>query len=89
MNISKYAYSNDKGVVNILCGYLGPEDGFFVEFIDQGVAFDPTKAGKAATNAPLEERKIGGLGIYIARTLSSDMSYKRLDNKNILKLLFK
>lgn len=35
---------------------------------------------------PLEERKVGGLGILFIRTLMDDISYERAEGKNILTL---
>jgi anti-sigma regulatory factor (Ser/Thr protein kinase) len=34
----------------------------------------------------LSERKIGGLGVFLARKLIADIRYYREDNKNILKI---
>lgn len=33
---------------------------------------------------PLEERKIGGLGIHFAREMMTDISYARKDSKNVV-----
>ena len=89
MNISKYAYSGCHKPLDIQCEYSESKNEFLVKFTDHGVEFDPTKIEKAKTNIPLEEREIGGLGILIAKKLSSSMHYKRLEGENILNLSFK
>ena len=51
---------------------------------DSGVAFDPTQADEADTTLSAEERPIGGLGIFLVRQLMDDVTYSRVDGKNVL-----
>ena len=53
-------------------------------FIDEGVPFNPLSAPKADTSLPVEERKVGGLGILLATELMDNVSYKRENNQNIV-----
>lgn len=53
---------------------------------DDGVNFDPTSAPEVDTNLPLEQRRIGGLGIHLARQIMDEMEYKRLNKSNILRM---
>ncbi|MFI3287214.1 MAG: SpoIIE family protein phosphatase [Rikenellaceae bacterium] len=53
---------------------------------DRGVAFDPTKPREVDTTKALEEREIGGLGIFLAQKIIDEMSYRRKGEKNILTL---
>ncbi len=57
-----------------------------IEFIitDSGVPFDPTSAPDVDITLSVEERSIGGLGIYLVRQLMDEVSYKRIDDKNVL-----
>ena len=59
-----------------------------IEFIitDSGVAFDPTAAPEADVTLSVDERPIGGLGIYLVRQLMDEVRYQRLDDKNILSM---
>lgn len=53
---------------------------------DRGVPFDPRhklELEKAAVNKPAAERRIGGLGIYLAVTGVDQFSYEYLDGFNI------
>ena len=54
--------------------------------IDAAGAFDPLSAAEPDVESPLEKRKIGGLGIYIVRSLMDSMEYCRDSEKNVLKL---
>lgn len=56
----------------------------FVAIEDGGVAFDPTAAPEVDTDLDIEERKIGGLGVHLVRTLVEQLSYRRQDGRNIL-----
>lgn len=57
-----------------------------ITFIDNGVEFDVLAAKSPNINLSLEERDIGGFGIYLVKSLMDKISYKRLNNKNILVL---
>lgn len=54
--------------------------------IDQGVAFDPTQEGEVDTTLSVEERPIGGLGIFLIKQMMDSVTYCRIDDKNILTL---
>ncbi len=59
-----------------------------IEILDDGKAFNPLKdAPVPDTDAPLEERPIGGLGVYLVKTLVSDISYERINDKNSLSII--
>jgi len=51
---------------------------------DDGIAFDPTQAEDPDTDASLEEREIGGLGILLVRSMTDTQVYARIDGHNIL-----
>ena len=54
---------------------------------DSGQPFDPTQVAEVDTTLPLEERPIGGLGIHIVRNIMDEVSYKREDGHNFLRLI--
>lgn len=48
-----------------------------------GVAFDPfVEAPVPDTSLPLAERPIGGLGVFLVRSLMSDTRYERVGDRN-------
>jgi len=53
-----------------------------VEVLDRGPPFDPRSAPEPELNVSLEERKIGGLGLFLMRKLASDLYYARSDGRN-------
>jgi anti-sigma regulatory factor (Ser/Thr protein kinase) len=54
---------------------------------DDGIPFNPLEKETPDTDLPLEERKIGGLGIHLVRNLMDKVSYQRRVDKNRLTLV--
>ena len=60
-------------------------EGFKMVFIDDGTAFDPTtEIVEPDVTAAVEDRGIGGLGIFMVKKMSKSVSYARQDDKNVL-----
>ncbi len=51
---------------------------------DDGRCFDPTAYPEPELDRTVEERKVGGLGIHLARRFFDEWKYERQDNRNIL-----
>ena len=84
-NIINYAYQNDtegKISVNI------EADESRIRFLlsDSGAEFDPTGVSKADTTLSVDERPIGGLGVFLVRNLMDSINYERVDGKNVLRM---
>ena len=56
-------------------------------FEDYGVPFDPLEKQPPDVHLPLEEREIGGLGIFLVKNLMDKVIYNRIDDKNVLTLV--
>jgi serine/threonine-protein kinase RsbW len=57
-----------------------------IQIIDSGLPFDPTLCKLPDPSLPLEQRKCGGLGIFLVRQFSDCWNYTRSNNLNILTL---
>ena len=57
-----------------------------ITFIDTGVAFNPLEAPEPDISLSADMRKDGGLGIFLARKLVDEMTYERVDGRNILRM---
>lgn len=82
-NVINYAYPDGKPHDF----YLEIEkdgDHLNLKLVDSGVAFDPLQQDVADTESDLEDRPIGGLGIFIVKQLSESVAYERKDDKNHL-----
>lgn len=84
VNIVNYAYDGGSpGNLTIVCNSK-PGGAFELKFIDQGKEFDPLKVTRPDTGAPVENRPIGGLGIFLVKKLVDSMQYQRVGQSNIL-----
>jgi anti-sigma regulatory factor (Ser/Thr protein kinase) len=53
---------------------------------DEGPPFDPLTLAAPDTKARLEERRVGGLGVYLVRQLMDAVSYARVGPRNQLRM---
>jgi anti-sigma regulatory factor (Ser/Thr protein kinase) len=83
VNIINYAYPSKSGAIELSLNPK-PKDSLEIVFADWGIAFDPLSLPEPKLCAPIEERKIGGLGVYLVRKVMDEVNYKREDDKNIL-----
>ena len=51
---------------------------------DSGKPFDPTQQAEADITLGVEERPIGGLGIFLVRQIMDTIAYRRDNGQNIL-----
>lgn len=57
-----------------------------ITILDDGKPFDPTLKAQPDISLSAEERKIGGLGIFLIQKMMDEVSYQRINNKNLLTL---
>jgi anti-sigma regulatory factor (Ser/Thr protein kinase) len=84
VNIAKYAYNEQDGDALVRVGRAGPA--LVIQFSDTGKPFNPLEKIDPYINAPIEDRSIGGLGIFIAKKWMDSIQYDRSDGKNCLTL---
>jgi serine/threonine-protein kinase RsbW len=86
-NICSYAYEVPPGQVTIVCARDAGT--FRVDFVDNGVPFNPLEAAAPDLQAELENRQVGGLGIFLIRRLLDEVHYNRREGRNVLTLAVK
>ena len=57
-----------------------------ITFIDHGVPFDPLAKEDPDVTLPSEQRKVGGLGVFLVKQNMDDIQYEYLNGSNILTL---
>jgi serine/threonine-protein kinase RsbW len=87
VNICLYAYEVPPG--ELLVRIESGEERFVVDLIDEGVPFDPLAVEEPDLRAPAEERKVGGLGIFLVRRVMDEVAYRRDGSSNILRLVIR
>jgi anti-sigma regulatory factor (Ser/Thr protein kinase) len=53
---------------------------------DDGPSFDPLSLAAPDVTASLEERRVGGLGVYLVRQMMDEVNYQRLRGRNQLSM---
>ena len=84
-NVIMYAYpEGTDGLVDIEAIIREHSLSFVIS--DSGQAFDPTAQPDADVSQSIENRQVGGLGIYLVRSIMDNVSYERNGGKNILSM---
>lgn len=91
-NVVNYAYGDAADMpLTITADVAETPDGarqLEIQLIDHGVAFNPlTEAPEVDTQLGVEERQIGGLGIFLIKQMMDELHYNRIDDKNILTMI--
>ena len=86
VNIASYAYAPDKGSMTVQIDFDPGERMVGLTFMDSGTPFDPLQSADPDTTSPARERAIGGLGIFLVKKTMDDMTYRREDGQNILRV---
>lgn len=85
VNVIEYAYPSDETHTFSIIAQGDPGDQLTLEVIDDGLAFDPTNdAPEVDTTLGVEERPIGGLGIFLVKKIMDEVTYQRTNNQNVL-----
>jgi anti-sigma regulatory factor (Ser/Thr protein kinase) len=87
VNIARYAYVPGNGAAEVAFAPDGPGR-LAVEISDWGNAFNPLDADPPDFSRGLAERPIGGLGVFLVRSLVSDIAYQREADRNVLSFGF-
>lgn len=83
-NICSYAYEVPPGEVTVKISR--EMDLVRIEISDEGVPFDPMSMETPDLKAELENRQVGGLGVFLIRRMLDEVHYSRSGNRNILSL---
>jgi len=84
-NIISYGFADD--AVHFIKVAMSHENGILIiRLEDDGVPFNPLKAEEPDCECPIEQRKVGNLGIHLTKKIMDDMVYERRENKNVLTL---
>ncbi len=88
LNIMDYGYDDDGAEHEIEISLKSDHESVTIDITDEGRAFDPLNdAPEPDVTTPLEERAVGGLGVYLARTMMDELTYRRENRRNHLTLV--
>ena len=84
INIAHSASTPDTGNAEIECKF--ENDTLTVVFSDSGKEFNPLARTDPDTSLSLDERDIGGLGIFLTKQFMDSVKYEYVNNKNTLSI---
>lgn len=84
VNIVSYAYSDNDTNNTVTISIKDNDDKTIITFIDSGKHFNPLIKDDPDLSLSVDERPIGGLGIYLVKKMMDNVEYEYKDNKNIL-----
>lgn len=83
-NIIEHAYTGQSGgQITIRCKLTAPKE-FTVQLRDSGIPFDPQQVQNPNVDAALEDRKVGGLGIFFMKRYMQTVKYASRGMENEL-----
>lgn len=85
VNIIKYSYKEAGGTVTVICSADSAES-IRIDIIDDGPPFNPLTKDVPDTTSGIEDRAIGGLGIFFIKKMTDNVNYRRERNRNILSI---
>ena len=96
VNIAHYAYAkldeNGKPIPDTGTGIMGLEfeaeaGKLSLTFIDKGIPYNPLAKDDPDITLSVEDREIGGLGIFMVKKSMDEVLYRYQDGKNILTMI--
>jgi len=86
-NIVNYGYSEKPGPIILHIKECFSPHRVYLSFEDYGVPYNPLEMRDPDTTLSAEERKIGGLGIFMVKKTMDDMKYEYVNHANILTIM--
>ena len=84
VNIAHYAYNPEIGQAAITVDVDDAARSIAIRFMDRGKPYDPLSREDPDVTLGVEERQIGGLGIYMVKKSMDEVSYAYEGGQNIL-----
>ena len=85
-NIARYAYDPETGPATVRVEVEEEPLSVVITFIDHGKPYDPLAKEDPDTTLSVEDRDIGGLGIFVVKKTMDDISYEYKNGQNILRI---
>lgn len=85
-NIANYAYKDNNGTATIEMELNDKTKDVVITFIDSGIPYNPLLKEDPDVKAKLEDRNIGGLGVFMVKKIMDDVVYEYREGKNVFKI---
>ena len=84
-NIAKHAYKNKGGL--LIVEIIRTHKLVMITFKDEGPRFNPLDTDDPDVELGVEDRQIGGLGIFMVKRLVDMINYEFQDGRNVLRII--
>lgn len=84
INIAHYAYAPEVGTAEIHLEVTEEPKVLTITFIDQGIPYDPLAKEDPDITLSAEERRIGGLGVFLVKKNMDSVTYEYKNGSNVL-----
>ena len=84
VNIASYAYAPDSGSATVRMEVEEDPKTVVITFVDCGVPYDPLAKEDPDVTLSINDREIGGLGIFMVKKSMDDMIYAYENGQNVL-----
>jgi uncharacterized protein (TIGR02172 family) len=84
INIASYAYGEGDGTATVRVERSESPAAVTISFTDRGVPYNPLAKDDPDVTSLAQERKIGGLGIFLTKKVMDEVRYEYRDGQNIL-----
>lgn len=88
-NVAYYAYTPNTGNITVDYEFLSDTGTAKLSFIDEGKPYNPLIKEDPDVTAELEDRRIGGLGIFMVKKTMDNMEYIYENGRNIVTIFKK
>ncbi len=88
VNIAHYAYKGETGKAEIIVDTFPEESKAVITFKDSGMEYNPLKREDPDVTLSAEDRKIGGLGIFLVKKTVDSIDYQYENGKNVLTITY-
>ena len=86
VNIASYAYHPEIGLATFCIEFEENPAAVKMTFLDKGKPYNPLEKDDPDTTLDIDERDVGGLGIFLVKNNVDEISYEYADGKNILRM---
>lgn len=83
-NVIMHGYGEAGGEILVALAYHAEAGAMEIRIEDSAAPFDPLTLPEPDISLDIDERKIGGLGIFLTRQVMDDIQYRYEGNKNVL-----
>ena len=84
VNIASYAYAPGSGSATVRMEVEENPKTVMITFVDRGVPYDPLAKEDPDVTLSINDREIGGLGIFMVKKSMDDMIYAYENGQNVL-----